>query len=638
MKKRLLRLVSVLCMLALAAGVLPCLAAAEGTAESRVILVEWRDENNADGLRPDSVTATLSGGQSVTLTAENGWTAEIGGLAPGEYTWTASAVEGYTATVDQGDITAVTYHHSVKKTEVTTSVSWSDQDNVNGLRPGSVQVRLLADGQPYASAVTLGAGNSWSSTWANLPRNRKGTEEAVTYTVEAVEVPANYALSQSGNDLTFTLETGTLVIENSISGLPEGTETDGLSMTVTGPDHRMPVTFTYGQLNGGRYTLTGLVTGAYMVQVKGAEDLAPGYYINAGSSTTQDAVQVKAGETATMHLRCVFTDVQPDPSENEAPTSGYGTLSFEILGPDSRMPMTVTYAQFTGGRYELTDLTPGEYVVIERNAGTLVASYVLQSDSITGVSIEVAADGTATASLFNHYGPAPTAEPNAETVEVPVSKIWDDFNNRDGNRPASVTVHLYADGAEVDSHELTDAEGWVYTFTELPRFQADGVTEIVYSVNEDPVTWYVPVVNGYTITNRYEPEVTSVSVRKVWLDNNNEAGRRPTSIAMTLSNGQIVVLNEANGWAATVSDLPTMVNGQPVQYAWKEQQAIGYVQSGVVQDGSTMIFTNTLWTRPELEEGETAPKVAGDVWYVFEEYETPLGVEVMINHVGDCFD
>ena len=99
-----------------------------------------------------------------------------------------------------------------------------------------------------------------------------------------------------------------------------------------------------------------------------------------------------------------------------------------------------------------------------------------------------------------------------------------------------------------------------------------------------------------------------------------------------------MVLSDANGWTATVTDLPTRVNRQEMHYSWSEHEVIGYVLTDVQQNGTMMTFTNTLWSRPELEEGEQAPKVAGTVWYVFEEYETPLGVEVMINHVGDCFD
>ena len=42
--------------------------------------------------------------------------------------------------------------------------------------------------------------------------------------------------------------------------------------------------------------------------------------------------------------------------------------------------------------------------------------------------------------------------------------------------------------------------------------------------------------------------------------------------------------------------------------------------------------------RPPLEEDQPMPKVPGKVAFIIDEYDTPLGVEIMINHVGDCFD
>ncbi len=66
--------------------------------------------------------------------------------------------------------------------------------------------------------------------------------------------------------------------------------------------------------------------------------------------------------------------------------------------------------------------------------------------------------------------------------------------------------------------------------------------------------------------------------------------------------------------------------------------AIGYVQLSAETNGNTTIFTNGLYQRPEVEDEEEKPKVPGETLYIFDEYETPLGVEVMINHVGDCFD
>ena len=45
--------------------------------------------------------------------------------------------------------------------------------------------------------------------------------------------------------------------------------------------------------------------------------------------------------------------------------------------------------------------------------------------------------------------------------------------------------------------------------------------------------------------------------------------------------------------------------------------------------------TATHWKPTTPDDGR---KVPGKPTVVFEDYDTPLGVEVIINHVGDCFD
>ena len=107
---------------------------------------------------------------------------------------------------------------------------------------------------------------------------------------------------------------------------------------------------------------------------------------------------------------------------------------------------------------------------------------------------------------------------------------------------------------------------------------------------------------------------------------------------MYLSNGMSVLLNEANGWQATISNLPARINGQPAVYTWTEQATLGYVLESMTQEGEVTVFTNHLWTRPEEPSKGKKPRTPGEALYVFEEYDTPLGVEIVINHVGDCFD
>ena len=65
---------------------------------------------------------------------------------------------------------------------------------------------------------------------------------------------------------------------------------------------------------------------------------------------------------------------------------------------------------------------------------------------------------------------------------------------------------------------------------------------------------------------------------------------------------------------------------------------IGYDQESVTRQGNRTIITNKAWEREAIAENRKPKRAPGNTFYIFEDYETPLGVEIMINHVGDCFD
>jgi len=467
--------------------------------------------------------------------------------------------------------------------------------------------------------------------------------ESAVYAISAPDV-AGYKKDRNGVEMIYTLQTGKLSLNASVSGAPAGADLSGLRLRVDGPDPMMPATLTYADIANGSVSFGDVLPGVYLVEDLNADTLVPGYRLNGSASRVADAVQVLADGSAELNFRFVYS--QPDavkPEDLPDPTTNLGALSFDILGPDpDQMPIRgLTYAKFTNGQFELNNLVPGTYVVVERNAETLVDLYTLRSDSTTGLILTVEGGKTVTARLYNHYAPAPTPEPDAVTVSVPVVKTWNDNNDADGNRPAQVTVRLYADGVETASAALNAANNWSYTFENLPR-NNDAGEEIAYTILEDQVPQYRTTIRGYNVVNDYVPETVSASVTKIWDDENDAAGMRPLSVAMSLSNGRetvaVAVLNESNGWSRTVNNLPAMLDGQPAVYTWTEQQTLGYTLTDLQENGNNAVFTNTAYVRPAVEEANLPLRRPGNTFYIFEDYETPLGVEIMINHVGDCFD
>ena len=92
-------------------------------------------------------------------------------------------------------------------------------------------------------------------------------------------------------------------------------------------------------------------------------------------------------------------------------------------------------------------------------------------------------------------------------VDVSGVKTWDDDNDRDGARPASITVNLLRDGMPIDSKTVTpDASGtWAYSFSGLAQYDSTDGHEFDCSITEDPVAGYTTTVAGFDITNAPEP-------------------------------------------------------------------------------------------------------------------------------------
>ena len=420
MKRKLLRLLAWACTLTLIMGMAVTATAAD---VAHVLVIEWKDENNVEEIRPDSVETAL-GGTGVTVSKAGGWA----GIADGakDATWTVTAPAGYTADVgtETAGITVATLTHEVERKTITASAVWADEDDANGVRPSEVRVQLLADGANYGPPITLSA-SGWTGTWTDVPAKKKNAD--IVYTVKAVNTPEFYAVSESGTTVTYTLTTGTLQISSTLIGAPAGAPTGSLEVKIEGPDHRMPMTVNYSAFSGGSYTVGNVLPGAYLVTATNAQYLIEEHYLVPAETATQDATYVKAGTTGQTNLKITWTDTIPDRERNEHPETSFNNLKFEIIGPDESLPMTITYHDFVDGRYDLSHLKPGSYAVVERDADTLIDYYTLQLqdpetkriDSITGVTFDVVAGEKASADqLFNHYRPSLTPPPQEDLVDI----------------------------------------------------------------------------------------------------------------------------------------------------------------------------------------------------------------------------
>ena len=174
-------------------------------------------------------------------------------------------------------------------------------------------------------------------------------------------------------------------------------------------------------------------------------------------------------------------------------------------------------------------------------------------------------------------------------VSIPVTKVWI------GKKADSVTVNLYADGVKIDSKQLTAANHWQYTFTNLDKY--NNGNEIRYTVKEETLANYDSAItgdmaNGFKITNT-NTEKISIPVTKTWVG--------PAAASATvklLADGVIketVTLNAAGNWKHTFNNLPKYdaTDGHEIVYTVDEENVTGY-STKITGDAKTgFTITNT---------------------------------------------
>ena len=554
----------------------------------------WKDENNQDGKRPASIAVDVyANGQKLadkTVTVTGGstdaeWTAQTTDLpifdANGQkitYTIGEDQLDGYDAPeVDQGNLT-VTNTRTPEKISIKASKKWDDAENQDGKRPANVVVKLYKEVGGQKSEVanrTLTEADQWATEFANLNKYEKGQE--VVYSLEEDAVP-HYQSQVTGNATDGFVVTNTYKPETiKISGQKKWDDAEN-------QDGKRPnavrVKILKGQdivdvqevtaANGWKYESNPLpkYAAGQEIAYTVAEEAVPGYTskvdgYNITNSYTPETVKVSGQKK--------WDDAENQDGKRPA------SVKVKILNGDTVVDeQNVTSAN--DWKYESKALP--------KYAAGQEITYTVSEEAVPGYTSKV--DGY---NITNSYTP--------ETTTVSGSKTWEDGDNQDGKRPASITVNLLADGQKVNTQTVSEAEGWSYNFTGLPVYK-DG-QRITYTVTEEAVPGYSTNLNGYNITNSYTPEKTEITARKTWNDSDNQDGKRPTKISIKLMKTVGGVKTEvaskevtaADQWQTKFENLPVYENGQKIDYSIEEDDVAGYTKE--IKD-----FTVTNSYTPEM--------------------------------------
>ena len=553
----------------------------------------WDDAQNQDGKRPASLKVVLmkngvDSGEYVTLNADNNWTATVSNLdeytdgVKNVYTWaedTTGLPEGYTLKSQgtDGEVTTITNGYTPSKVSATVKKVWNDNDNQDGLRPGSIDV-VLKKGNTVIKTVTLSSTNNWTATVGDLDEYTAGVKNVYTWEEDEEGLPDGYKLTGQKTEGSITTITNSHT-PSKVSATVEKVWKDAQNQDGKRP-HSINVvlkngndtvqTVTLSEANKWTVTVSGLdeYTAGVKNEYSWAEDttgLPEGYTLTSqsteGTITTITNSYTPGKVSAT--VKKVWNDAQDQDGKRPE-------IIKVVLRKNNEPVQTVilseanSWTETVSGLDEYTAGVKNEYSWAEDQNG-LPEGYTLTSQDT---------EGTVT-TITNSYVP--------EKISIEGTKTWDDEDNKYEARPSKIVIHLYADGKEIDERTIEPDESgnWPsWKFENLDKYK-DG-KEIKYTISEDKVTDYTAKVEGYDVINSYTPDWTEVTVTKEWDDEDNQDGLRPKAILVQLYEdklfdkkvGDPVQLDVTNNWTYTWKNLPKSRFLGTINYTVKELGAV----------------------------------------------------------------
>lgn len=565
---------------------------------SKTVTKTWKDNENQDGIRPASVTVTLTGSNAVSKTAtlneDNGWTATFENLPKRDhgnivaYNVKESDTAGYEASVVKTeDGFQLINEHDSETTMRTVTLVWRDEDNRDGVRPDAVTYTLHgSDGSEQEK--TVNKDDAWNDVvFEDLPVYQNGQRISYTLTESAIDGYAN-DIRSSGNTFTVTNTHIPETVNVDVTKIwtdgenQDGNRPDSISVILTGSDGKRYTT-TITAANNWKHTFLKLpkfFNEGTQIEYTLTEDTMSGYSDVVEKRSDYVFVLTNKYSPATVDV----TIVKKWDDDNDRDGMRPESVDIVLNGSDGKL---YTGTLSTENGYTCVFQSVPKY----HDGGTLI-NYTIAEEKIPGYTTTIAKDASGYKFTLTNTKPI-------ETVTKTVSKVWEDSNNQDGLRPSAITIILTGDDGSRRVKSVSAAENWTTMFENLPKNQNHGQS-IQYTVSEAFVSGYTDRVaqNGdnYTITNTHTPAATELFVTKTWKDNGNNDGMRPDEITVTAhgSDGRSYTekLNADNQWSVMFSNLPKYADGKVIEYSLTEESVPGYTSS-ITRNGKSFVLINT---------------------------------------------
>ena len=540
------------------------------------------------------------------------------------YTFSEEAVEGYE--VSYKDNIIENTHNPIEKT-ITVNKIWNDSNNNDGIRPEQIEVRLIGkvgNNEVYNNTTIIKEEENWTYTFVNLPKYNDGKE--ITYTIDETKVPAGYTKNVDGYKITNThtpevidLPVEKVWLDNNnqdgirpteiiVNLLANGQKVKTVKMTSDANGKWLHTFNKLPKYNNGKeikYTFSEEAVEGYEVSYK--DNIIENTHNPSEKSITVNKIWNDSNNN---------DGIRPEQIE---------VRLIGKVGNNEVYSDTAIIKEEENWTYTFVNLP-------EYNNGSII-SYTLEETPIEGYTTNIEESEKAFVITNTH---------EKEQVIISGEKTWDDNDNQDGKRPATITINLLANGEVVETKEVSaDSNGnWAYTFTK-DKYQDK--EEIKYTLEEVTVEGYTTIIEegSYNITNYHKPETLTYTINKEWLDDEDNDGIRPDSINVSLlANGKIIekiVISKENNWTYTFENLPRYSNGEIIEYTIIEDELKGYTPSIDYgeYDGDNNSITTDIKNNHEKEKLDDI--VINKIWNDSSNEERPDSIEVIIYANGEYY-
>ncbi|SDI38465.1 Cna B-type domain-containing protein [Proteiniclasticum ruminis] len=490
-------------------------------------------------------------------------------------------VEGYLADIeDNEDGTFTITNLRVGKVDVSGEKTWLDDGTG---RPESITVNLLQNGYPVNSKeVTPNESGKWLFSFMDLDEfDMMGLP--YTYSVEEVPVDGYKSTVKEKDD-------GTFEIENLREGLVDiaGRKTWKDAGPLSRPDF-----ITVNLLRNGEeimdkdvYPGEADVWSFIFEDLPEFDDKGIAYTY----SITEEPVSGYASTVSEENGGILITNVRV----NEINILGE-KIWLDDNNPDRSESITI-YLRRNGLEYKSVSVEADEegnwsfafMKVPEFDQDGLPYTYTIEEEDLDGYKETVKKNENGTYTVTNLL---------EGLVEISGEKTW--LDNGTG-RPETITIKLLRNNVEFDSKVVSEVNGkWMFYFLDLPEYDEDGKA-YTYTIEEVPVEGYETSItmkqDGSYIVENLRTGVTSLSGRKIWLDDGN---RESESIIVNLLRNGIKVdeasvsENEVGDWNFSFTNLPAFdEKGIAYVYTVTENAEEGYKTSILKEQDGTFTITN----------------------------------------------